>query len=75
MYNYYETGNNQMSASLDLSGLNGRRIRVRFDGLEESSTKKYFPVLSTDLAAPGTFTDDFEWRQELKVNDFIDCCD
>lgn len=36
---------------------------------------KYFNDLSSDIAKPGTFTDDLAWRNELKVDDLIDCID
>ena len=54
---------------------NQRKIRVTFDGLHGSEGYKYFNDLSSDIAKPGTFTDDLAWRQDLKVDDLIDCID
>lgn len=44
---------------------NQRKIRVTFDGLIGNENYKYFNEQSSDIAMPGTFTDDLAWRNEL----------
>lgn len=34
-----------------------------------------YSLMSLDIAPMGTFTDDYEWRFDLKVGDEIDCMD
>jgi hypothetical protein len=47
---------------------------VVFDN-ESNLENKIISRFSPEIAPPGTFTDDFDWRYELKEGDEIDCMD
>lgn len=40
-----------------------------------TDANRYFDSLSFDIAPYGTFTDQYDWRFDLKEGDMIDCVD
>ncbi len=47
---------------------------VAFDN-EPSTSHRLLQRLGTDIAYPGSFTDDFEWRYSIKTGDLLDALD
>jgi hypothetical protein len=63
----------QFNIQPDLSRF-ARRFSVHFDGLDDSYNR-YFDSISFEVAAPGTYTQAFDWRYNLSQGDMIDCID
>ena len=49
-------------------------VEIRYEMDIEAEVKR-FKIFDPDFAYPGTFTDDYDWRFDLKVDDLIDCID
>ena len=50
------------------------KFYIEFEN-ETSQYNKMVNKLSHDIAPPNTFTDDFDWRMDIKVDDIFDCLD
>jgi hypothetical protein len=49
-------------------------IDVKYD-LDYKGVIQRYHLFHMDMAPFGTFTDDFDWRYDIKVGDEIDCMD
>jgi len=50
------------------------KVDIRYERDREAEVKR-FGLFDPSFAPPGRFTDDWEWRLDLKVDDQIDCMD
>lgn len=50
------------------------KIDVKFEKDSEARVER-FDISDARIAPPGTFTDDFDWRFSLAVDDHLNCMD
>jgi hypothetical protein len=50
------------------------QVSIKYESDAEAEVKT-FRLTDPDFAPAGTFTDDYDWRFDLKVDDLIDCMD
>lgn len=52
----------------------GLKVEIKYE-LDRKATIRTFDLSTYSIAPLGTFTNDFNWRYDLKIGDHVDCLD